>query len=308
MAVLLHSEGEQAQLGGGDRCSERGRDRHSNLREGHRRVQARRIDSAESTTGPWLALPSHYCAGDVAGERGGSPQALRPWSTGDFPADFFDLAVEFSRSARDPGDGGAADRSRCVHDRVPRVIQGLSELRIEAERLIDLSGDKVLVFSGTGARQADRCAHRVRSRRPVDIPRRRGRAYFGYWKTAPPPSKPPGCGSSRRGRRIRRGKRKDFSMATYVINHEVGGVEPGCFPQREEVFGPMGVTVRLFRTQWIEQLLAYRRDPRHGTVQGIHEGREAAAAWSRRSPFGDRLVLNKGQYQRGALKAAGLSE
>ena len=50
------SEGEQAQLGGGDRCPERGRDRHSNLREGHRRVQARGFDSAGSTTGPWLAL------------------------------------------------------------------------------------------------------------------------------------------------------------------------------------------------------------------------------------------------------------
>jgi len=37
-------------------------------------------------------------------------------------------------------------------------------------------------------------------------------------------------------------------MATYVITHEVDDVEHWLSsPKREEVFGPMGVTVRTFR-------------------------------------------------------------
>jgi hypothetical protein len=37
-------------------------------------------------------------------------------------------------------------------------------------------------------------------------------------------------------------------MATYVITHEVNDVEHWLSsPNREEVFGPMGITVRVFR-------------------------------------------------------------
>ena len=37
-------------------------------------------------------------------------------------------------------------------------------------------------------------------------------------------------------------------MATYVITHEVDDVERWLSsPKREEVFGPMGITVRTFR-------------------------------------------------------------
>ena len=37
-------------------------------------------------------------------------------------------------------------------------------------------------------------------------------------------------------------------MATYVITHEVDNVEHWLSsPKREEVFGPMGITVRTFR-------------------------------------------------------------
>jgi hypothetical protein len=37
-------------------------------------------------------------------------------------------------------------------------------------------------------------------------------------------------------------------MATYVITHEVDDVEQWLSsPKREEVFGPMGITVRTFR-------------------------------------------------------------
>jgi hypothetical protein len=43
------------------------------------------------------------------------------------------------------------------------------------------------------------------------------------------------------------GRRKDYSMATYVITHEVEDVGPWLSsPKREEVFGPIGVTVRTF--------------------------------------------------------------
>jgi hypothetical protein len=39
-----------------------------------------------------------------------------------------------------------------------------------------------------------------------------------------------------------------MSMATYVITHEVQDVEHWLSsPKREEVFGPMGITVRTFR-------------------------------------------------------------
>ena len=37
-------------------------------------------------------------------------------------------------------------------------------------------------------------------------------------------------------------------MATYVITHEVDDVERWLrSPEREEVFGPMGITIRTFR-------------------------------------------------------------
>jgi hypothetical protein len=43
-------------------------------------------------------------------------------------------------------------------------------------------------------------------------------------------------------------RRGPISMATYVITHEVDDVEHWLSsPKREEVFGPMGITVRTFR-------------------------------------------------------------
>ena len=43
-------------------------------------------------------------------------------------------------------------------------------------------------------------------------------------------------------------ERGDPSMATYVITHEVDDVEHWLSsPKREEVFGPMGISVRTFR-------------------------------------------------------------
>jgi hypothetical protein len=78
------------------------------------------------------------------------------------------------------------------------------------------------------------------------------------WKAAPPESgqpidalpgtwigspRPEGAADPIPGER-----RKDYSMATYVITHEVDDVEHWLSsPKREEVFGPIGVTVRTFR-------------------------------------------------------------
>jgi hypothetical protein len=45
-----------------------------------------------------------------------------------------------------------------------------------------------------------------------------------------------------------REERDLISMATYVITHEVDDVEHWLSsPKREELFGPMGITVRTFR-------------------------------------------------------------
>src|SRR4029079_19096986 len=64
----------------------------------------------------------------------------------------------------------------------------------------------------------------------------------------------PGCwlpvGSSKgaQGLRPQYARKGPISMATYVITHEVSDVERWLSsPKREEVFGPMGITVRTFR-------------------------------------------------------------
>ena len=50
------------------------------------------------------------------------------------------------------------------------------------------------------------------------------------------------------GHPARRTRGKDFSIATYVITHEVDDVARWLTsPKREEVFGPMGITIRTFR-------------------------------------------------------------
>jgi hypothetical protein len=56
---------------------------------------------------------------------------------------------------------------------------------------------------------------------------------------------PKGAGESSRPVRE---ERDLISMATYVITHEVDDVEHWLSsPKREELFGPMGITVRTFR-------------------------------------------------------------
>jgi hypothetical protein len=52
----------------------------------------------------------------------------------------------------------------------------------------------------------------------------------------------------RAANRLRRPDERTASMATYVITHEVDDVEHWLSsPKREEVFGPLGITIRTFR-------------------------------------------------------------
>ena len=79
-------------------------------------------------------------------------------------------------------------------------------------------------------------------------------------------------------------------MATYVITHEVDDVEHWLSsPKREEVFGPIGITVRPFHDpDGIQQGRTHRRDPRHGCLPGVHaERRRRGCHEVRRRQTGD---------------------
>ena len=64
-------------------------------------------------------------------------------------------------------------------------------------------------------------------------------------------------------------------MATHVIFHEVDDVEHWLSsPKREEVFGPMGITVRTFRDpQGSNRVGLIVEIPRHGRVSELHADR-----------------------------------
>jgi ketosteroid isomerase-like protein len=75
------------------------------------------------------------------------------WARGDFPVSFFDSEVEHSRIGADTPDmegkwRGAGDVSRAMVE----YLHPFSDLRIEAESIIDLDDDRVLVLSRHTAR------------------------------------------------------------------------------------------------------------------------------------------------------------
>ena len=75
------------------------------------------------------------------------------WATGEFPADYFDPDVEHSRIGEQTPDMEGRWRGLDQFVTVFRqYLQPLSDLRIEAERIIDLTGDRVLVLSRQTAR------------------------------------------------------------------------------------------------------------------------------------------------------------
>ena len=69
-------------------------------------------------------------------------------------------------------------------------------------------------------------------------------------------------------------------MATYVITHEVDDVEHWLSsPKREEVFGPLGITVRAFRDPGGSNSVALIAEiPDLEAFQGFMQGEEAAEA------------------------------
>ena len=91
---------------------------------------------------------------------------------------------------------------------------------------------------------------------------------------------------------------RTVSMATYVITHEVDDVDHWLSsPKREEVFGPIGVSVRTFSgPRGIQQDRAHRRDPGHGGVPGAHEERRRGGCHeARRRQPGDAPRSERGQ-------------
>ena len=75
------------------------------------------------------------------------------WATGDLTADCFDPDIEYLRT----GTGNPIMEGRWLgRDEVSTAmrdyIRAFSDLRIEAERIVDLGGDRVLVLSRHNAR------------------------------------------------------------------------------------------------------------------------------------------------------------
>ena len=75
------------------------------------------------------------------------------WARGDFPASFFDSEVEHSRIGAQTPDmegefRGTGELSRAMAE----YLHAFSDLRIEAEEIIDLDDDRVLVLSRHTAR------------------------------------------------------------------------------------------------------------------------------------------------------------
>ena len=63
-------------------------------------------------------------------------------------------------------------------------------------------------------------------------------------------------------------------MATHVIFHEVDDVEHWLSsPKREEVFGPMGITVRTFRDPQRSNRVGLIVETRHGRIPELHADR-----------------------------------
>ena len=75
------------------------------------------------------------------------------WASGDLSADFFDPDVEYSRiGAQTPDMEGRWLGLDEMWTAIREYLRAFSDLRIEAERIIDLGGDRVLVLSRHTAR------------------------------------------------------------------------------------------------------------------------------------------------------------
>ena len=80
-------------------------------------------------------------------------RVFQRWASGDLAADCLDPEIEYSRIGAQTPDmegrwTGLDEMSRAVRD----YLRPMSDLRIEAERIIDLGEDRVLVLSRHTAR------------------------------------------------------------------------------------------------------------------------------------------------------------
>ena len=100
------------------------------------------------------------------------------WARGVFPASFIDPDVERSRIGADtPALEGEWRGVEGLSRAMAEYLNAFSDLRIEAESIIDLDDDRVLVLSRQTARgKLQRRAHRPRGRRSVHAARRQGGA------------------------------------------------------------------------------------------------------------------------------------
>ena len=126
------------------------------------------------------------------------------WATGDLRADCFDPGVEHLRTgAMTPDMEGRWVGLDEMSTALRQYLRAFSDLRIEAERIVDLSGDRVLVLSRHTARGKQ-------SGIPIEheigdlFTMRNGRIvrYESYWDPRRSPQPP--CRSSRLGRRAAR--------------------------------------------------------------------------------------------------------
>jgi len=75
------------------------------------------------------------------------------WARGDFPASFFDSEVEHSRiGAETPDMEGEWRGVEGISRAMAKYLHAFADLRIEAEEIIDLDDDHVLVLSRHTAR------------------------------------------------------------------------------------------------------------------------------------------------------------
>jgi len=80
-------------------------------------------------------------------------RVYQQWASGNFSAEFFDPDVEHSRvGAETPDMEGRWLGLDEMWSAMRAYLRPLADLRIEAERIIDLGGDRVLVLSRQTAR------------------------------------------------------------------------------------------------------------------------------------------------------------
>ena len=84
-------------------------------------------------------------------------------------------------------------------------------------------------------------------------------------------------------------------MATYLITHDVDDVEHWwTSPKREEVFGPLGITVRTFRDPaGSNQVALIAEIPDFNAFQEFMQSKEAAAAIEHDGVRADTLLVLK---------------